>query len=70
MDWKAYNELAWTDTILAPPENYQEEASFYIKILKKNMSKHPATMLHLGCGAGGHDFHFKKHFKLTGGGRY
>jgi len=70
VDWKAYNELAWTDTILASPENYQEEASFYIKILKKNMSKHPATMLHLGCGAGGHDFHFKKHFKLTGGGRY
>ncbi|MFW6135004.1 MAG: class I SAM-dependent DNA methyltransferase [Elusimicrobiota bacterium] len=66
MNWKAYNELAWTDTILAPPESYEEEALLYIKILKKNMGKYPATMLHLGCGAGGHDFHFKKHFKLTG----
>jgi SAM-dependent methyltransferase len=23
-------------------------------------------MLHLGCGAGGHDYHFKKHFQITG----
>jgi predicted TPR repeat methyltransferase len=22
--------------------------------------------LHLGCGAGGHDFHFKQHFSVTG----
>ena len=24
------------------------------------------TMLRLGCGAGGHDFHFKQHFSVTG----
>ena len=23
-------------------------------------------MLHLGCGAGGHDYHFKRHFSVTG----
>lgn len=23
-------------------------------------------MLHLGCGAGGHDFHFNQHFAVTG----
>ncbi|KQC03280.1 MAG: methyltransferase [Candidatus Cloacimonas sp. SDB] len=70
MKWKAYNELAWTDTILAPPGTYQEEATFYIqilnKILRNNINKYPATMLHLGCGAGGHDYHFKKYFQLTG----
>ena len=70
MNWKAYNELAWTDTILAPPETYQEEASFYLqilnKLLKKDISENPPTMLHLGCGAGGHDYHFKKHFQITG----
>ncbi len=66
MKWKAYNELAWTDTILAAPATYQKEASFYIKILKKNISKHHAAMLHAGCGAGGHDYHFKKHFQITG----
>ena len=70
MNWKAYNELAWTDAILAPPETYWEETSFYIQILenmlKKNISKNFPTMLHLGCGAGGHDYHFKKHFQITG----
>ena len=70
MRWKAYNELAWTDTILAPPETYQEETSFYIqilnKILKKDINKNLPTMLHLGCGAGGHDYHFKKQFQITG----
>lgn len=25
-----------------------------------------AALLHLGCGAGGHDSHFKKHFRVTG----
>ena len=66
MKWKAYNELAWTDQILAPVESYEKEALHYIELLKKNLSNHPATMLHLGCGAGGHDYHFKKHFQLTG----
>jgi len=70
MRWKAYNELAWTDTILAPPETFQEETSFYIqilnKILKKDINKNLPTMLHLGCGAGGHDYHFKKQFQITG----
>ncbi len=70
MKWKAYNELAWTDKILAPPDNYREETSFYIKILNKilskEMSKQPSTMLHLGCGAGAHDYHFKRYFQITG----
>ena len=70
MKWKAYNKFAWTDTILAPPETYLEEAASYIRILKRllkdNKSKNPHTMLHLGCGAGGHDYHFKKHFQVTG----
>lgn len=66
MNWKAYNELAWTEPILAPYETYREEALFYIKILRTYINKHPSTMLHLGCGAGGHDFYFKKHFLVTG----
>ena len=68
MNWKAYHELAWTEPILAPPETYQEEALFYIKILRTYIDKPSAiiTMLHLGCGAGGHDFYFKKYFRVTG----
>jgi len=66
MNWKAYNDLAWTDTIFADAESYEDEAMIYIKSIKKIISVPAPTMLHLGCGAGGHDFHFKKHFKLTG----
>lgn len=66
MDWKAYNELAWVDTILASPESFEEEAMIYINAIDKYILNTTATMLHLGCGAGGHDYHFKKHFSLTG----
>ncbi len=62
----AYNELAWTDDILAPPETYEEEALIYVEAIKNRISAQTVTMLHLGCGAGGHDFHFKEHFSVTG----
>jgi len=70
MSWKIYNDFAWIEHIIAPAQTYLEETAFYIKILKRllknnvNISSH--TMLHLGCGAGGHDHHFKKHFQVTG----
>ncbi len=66
MNWMAYNELAWTDDILAPPETYEEEALFYVEAIKSRISAQNVTILHLGCGAGGHDFHFKEHFSVTG----
>ncbi|MBS3947736.1 MAG: class I SAM-dependent methyltransferase [Dethiobacter sp.] len=66
MNWKAYNDLAWTDSIVADAESYEDEAMIYIKSIKNIISVPTPTMLHLGCGAGGHDFHFKKHFKVTG----
>jgi len=66
MHWIVYNDLAWVDHILAPPESYEDEAMIYIKAIKSYNFSHIPTMLHLGCGAGGHDFHFKKHFSVTG----
>ena len=66
MNWMAYNKLAWTDDILAPPETYEEETLIYVEAIKSRISVQNVTMLHLGCGAGGHDFHFKKHFSVTG----
>lgn len=66
MSWTVYNDLAWTEHVLAPPETYEEEAMIYIKALENYISCKNPTMLHLGCGAGGHDFHFKKHFAVTG----
>ncbi len=66
MHFKAYNELAWVDEILAAPESYKEEADHYIRQVKNHVAGSSLMMLHLGCGAGGHDFHFKKHFSVTG----
>lgn len=66
MSWTVYNDLAWTEHILAPPETYEDEAMIYINSLEGRVSGHNPTMLHLGCGAGGHDFHFKKYFSVTG----
>ena len=66
MNWIAYNQLAWTDTILARPEDFEEEATMYVNLIKRHISTTAPTMLHVGCGAGGHDYHFKKHFSVTG----
>lgn len=63
---KVYNELAWTEYILASPQSNEEEAMTYIKVLEKYISLPSPTMLHLGCGAGGYDFYFKQHFSVTG----
>jgi len=62
----AYNELAWTAEILAPPEALEKEALTYVEAIRNRISGKALTMLHLGCGAGGHDFHFKEHFSVTG----
>lgn len=66
MSWKAYNELAWIEEILAPPGNYKEEALVYVEAIKNRIPDRTISMLHLGCGAGGYDFHFKRHFSVTG----
>jgi len=66
MTWKSYGPLAWTEKILAPPEKYEKEVIQYITAINRNSIKELKTMLHLGCGAGGHDLHFRKHFELTG----
>lgn len=66
MNWKAYNELAWIDGIIAGTESYEDEAMAYMKLIREAIVVPAPNMLHLGCGSGGHDFHFKKHFKVTG----
>lgn len=66
LNWAAYNNLAWTERILGTTESYKEEALTYIEFIKSHTSASSPTMLHLGCGAGGHDFHFKRHFSVTG----
>lgn len=64
--WIAYNELAWTEDLLAAPESYEEEVRVYVDLITRTASWPPRTLLHLGCGAGGCDHIFKRHFEVTG----
>lgn len=65
-NWISYNELAWTEDFLADPADYEDEVDKYINLIN-SIAKEPVhNVLHLGCGAGGHDIYFKKHFKVTG----
>jgi len=64
--WRGYSELAWTEPIIASPEEYVEETEQFSKVIKENSKVDPKTLLHLSCGAGGNEYTFKKHFKVTG----
>lgn len=65
-NWISYNELAWTEDFLADPADYEDEVNEYINLIKGTAKESVNTLLHLGCGAGGHDIYFKNHFKVTG----
>lgn len=62
----AYEKLAWVETILNDPRDVSDEAARYCKTIRKFSKIPPQTLLHLGCGAGSHDFTFKQHFRVTG----
>jgi ubiquinone/menaquinone biosynthesis C-methylase UbiE len=64
--WITYNELAWTEDWLADPAEYENEVKVYVDLLKAAAAEPLNTLLHLGCGAGGHDHVFKQHFAITG----
>lgn len=62
----SYHELAWTETILARPEDHVDEAGIYIRQLQNHVKGEAGRLLHLGCGAGCLDHTFKRHFAVTG----
>ena len=64
--WIAYNELAWTEDLLATPASYEDEVKVYVDLINRMASRPPRILLHLGCGAGGCDYIFKRHFEVTG----
>lgn len=66
MSWKVYNELAWTDALLSSADDYQYETDMYVQWLKEYAERPLENVLHLGCGAGGHDMFFKRFFNVTG----
>lgn len=64
--WKAYTELAWTESLVYPPAEGIKEIELFTKLIKENSKVNPETLLHVGCGSGIYDYTFKKHFKVTG----
>jgi SAM-dependent methyltransferase len=64
--WASYSMLAWTEPIVGPPEEYAEDTELLVRIIKEHSKIKPETLLHLGCGAGGNDYTFKRCFKVTG----
>jgi SAM-dependent methyltransferase len=65
-EWLAYNELAWTETILAPPDEYEETTEPLINAIREHSVNEVETLLHLGCGAGGNDYIFRRYYQVTG----
>jgi SAM-dependent methyltransferase len=64
--WTSYNELAWTEPILSPPDAVAEEAEAYCRIITEYTATPVRTLLHLGSGAGILDRVFKAGFRVTG----
>jgi SAM-dependent methyltransferase len=64
--WKAYNKLAWTESLVYPPSEGVKEIELFTKLIKENSKIKTKTLLHIGCGSGIYDYTFKKHFKVTG----
>ena len=64
--WKAYTELAWTESLVNPPAEGLEEVELFAKLIKQNSKINTKTLLHVGSGSGIYDYTFKKHFKVTG----
>jgi SAM-dependent methyltransferase len=63
---RLYGDLAWTWSIISPPEDYVEETELFSKVIKEHSKIEAKTLLHLGCGGGHNDRTFKKHFRVTG----
>lgn len=66
MDLKSYGSLAWTERIIVSGDACANEVEQYVNAIKEHANRDLKTMLHLGCGAGGHDYYFKRHFEVTG----
>jgi len=61
-----YKDLAWTEPILAPPDENIDHTDLLCKLIKEHSQIKTKTLLHFGCGAGIMDYIFKRHFDVTG----
>lgn len=65
-DWISYNQLAWTEDFLADPAEYEQGVAHFTALIRQHADPPVHTLLHFGCGAGGHDRFFKQYFAITG----
>jgi SAM-dependent methyltransferase len=59
---KMYNELAGWWPLLSPPQEYAEEATFFMGVLSEAVLPPSPSLLELGCGGGSNAFYLKKMF--------
>ncbi len=64
-DPKMYAELASWFHLITAPEDYEEEAAFFVKHLTDACITPPQTVLELGSGGGNNASHMKAHFQMT-----
>ena len=60
-----YGELAPWFHLLTAPEDYEDEAALYRKLLVETSDGRIQTVLELGSGGGNNASHLKEHFELT-----
>lgn len=58
-----YHDLASWWPLLSAPEDYAEEASYYVRVLKQHARAEPSTLLELGSGGGNNASHMKHEFE-------
>src|SRR5215469_11344132 len=59
---KFYNELATWWPLISAPEEYAEEAAFFLPLFAEITSRQPATLLELGSGGGHNALYMKAAF--------
>jgi SAM-dependent methyltransferase len=62
---KMYNELAAWWPLLSPPEDYQEEAVFYARLLESGCRGPLRTVLELGSGGGNNASFLKARYSMV-----
>jgi SAM-dependent methyltransferase len=62
---KLYHELASWWPLLSAPDDYAEEAGFYLQTLRSFCDGDLESVLELGSGGGNNAFHLKRRFALT-----
>ena len=60
-----YSNLAPWFHLLTAPEDYKEDADFYVRLLEQSSRIPIKTILELGSGGGNNAFHMKARFKLA-----